>query len=71
MLKKISENYEKLSLVEDLDMIDIVKTILMTIPANNLNPLGSGSLSDIVEIVIKALLKSSLGFLRVPNVFPK
>lgn len=70
MLKKISENYEKLSLVEDLDMIDIVKTILMTIPANNSNPLGPGSLSDIVK-VIKALLKSSLGFLRVPNVFPK
>jgi len=44
LLKKISENYEKLSLVEDLDMIDIVKTILMTIPANNSNPLGPDSL---------------------------
>ena len=42
LLQKISQNYEKLAMCEEVDLSDIVETILLTIPATSTNPLGEG-----------------------------
>ena len=42
LLKKTSENYEKLAMCEEIDLSDIVETIMMTIPAASANPLSQG-----------------------------
>ena len=42
LLRKISENYEKLTMCEDIDLGDIVETIMLTIPSSSSNPLGPG-----------------------------
>ena len=42
LLRKISENYEKLAMCEEIDLSDIVETIMLTIPSASANPLGPG-----------------------------
>ena len=42
LLQKTSENYEKLAMCEEIDLSDIVETIMMTIPAASSNPLSQG-----------------------------